>query len=499
MTSLEIPLAGGNLGPAPPRPDRAARTRQSRTRRRLVDSRGNPTFAKARGDLIFDPGLTNTEFKCLIAIRYHEFNGPGSSRPSNETLIEACNLKPDGPDKGVRAMRRLLNGLVKKGRLRIEKVGRNWDNPTGRLLHLIDRNPGAIPGEPPPSDPPQPDIGALLNGRIPGAHVRFDPGASAPRIDSWRVDENVDVPNDNGSALAGTEDGGTPETIACHPTGSEIAEAAPEAAEAAPGHAGPSLGFPDSPRRGDRTAGILAAPEPAGPRADRGPAEGEPTAGPEAVARTPDRNDVDWREGERLFARYRDRSMILYLEAVEDGGEVTRFRYLPGSVEPIRDEERAELKRSRSQVLAYLRNPTGDPVAVAAPTDVAPTVAVPGQAAGKPAPSVPGPDQARVRKLIVQLHGNADPTIVEEASRAIADALRDHKPESRKTFLGWAGDVRRGRMPEACLLEAFETACGKSIKNRGAAMTDAVRRFRRSEAARRIGPATAGGIHARTP
>ena len=57
------------------------------------------------------------------------------------------------------------------------------------------------------------------------------------------------------------------------------------------------------------------------------------------------------------------------------------------------------------------------------------------------------------------------------------DPLSDHKPESLALFLGLAGDVRRGELAEDCLQWAFEVACVRRIRNRGAALVGAVRRW----------------------
>jgi Helix-turn-helix domain len=201
--------------------------------------------------------------------------------------------------------------------------------------------------------------------------------------------------------------------------------------------------------------------------------------------------DLDWQEGRELYQRYKDGRGVIF-EIAPDDGEMIRPRLLSESATLPGPEEVAELKRCKPQLLAYLRSPSGPPGTATAATRS--TTGVPSGARGKLARAVPLPEQKRVRDLIAQLAGHADPTIEATVGRAIAGAFGDHKPESLKLFLGLAGEVRRGELAEACLQEAFEVACGKTIRNRGAMFTVGVKQWM----AGRRGPASQPVVEARS-
>ena len=80
-----------------------------------------------------------------------------------------------------------------------------------------------------------------------------------------------------------------------------------------------------------------------------------------------------------------------------------------------------------------------------------------------------------MRKKIASLRLNPDPTVEGSVSRAIAEALDDRAEVSLRLFEGLAADVRRGRMAEGCLLDAFESACRATVRNRGKMFTWSIR------------------------
>jgi hypothetical protein len=174
---------------------------------------------------------------------------------------------------------------------------------------------------------------------------------------------------------------------------------------------------------------------------------------------------------ERFFRRLRDRGLILKVDHDPEKGEVIRTSRTSEHVEVIRPEEVAELLRLRPHILAFLK---GEAVPVAS------AAAGRNDGVAKPAGRVPDAAKAQVRALVGRLAGNSDPAIEATTCRAIADALGDHKPESMNLFLGLAGGVRRGRLGEACLQDAFEAACGRKVENRGKMFTAMVKRWKHS-------------------
>jgi hypothetical protein len=162
-------------------------------------------------------------------------------------------------------------------------------------------------------------------------------------------------------------------------------------------------------------------------------------------------------QAREFVLRLRRRGMYLDLGTGPDGAEGIRPRH-GESVKPLQPDEIDELKRLRPHILAYLKGPVGPTPGPAGGQ---------GDARGKPAPAVPGPVQAEVRKLIVQLPGNPDPEIEARVCRAISEALSDRKPKSLAMFLGQAGHVRRGGLAVGCLLDAFEAGCSLGARHRG--------------------------------
>ncbi len=196
---------------------------------------------------------------------------------------------------------------------------------------------------------------------------------------------------------------------------------------------------------------------------------------PEASAAwTPRELAVDFR------SRMRDRGLLL--KPTDDGH--IRVEAIPSAVPPapIEPDEVAKLLQLKPEILAVLRGevkvPAGPP-AVSKPEALE-------TAKPRPAPQVRNP--GRVHSLLGQLARNSDSTIEAVACRALAEALGDQKPASLKLFLGLVGDVRRGNLPEGCLQEAFDAACGKKVGNRGAMFTYMVKRWRQSARGGRMTP-----------
>jgi hypothetical protein len=98
-------------------------------------------------------------------------------------------------------------------------------------------------------------------------------------------------------------------------------------------------------------------------------------------------------------------------------------------------------------------------------------------ATGKPAPPVPSRVQTKVRSLISQTTGNPDPAFEAILCQTLCDALNDQAEESRSLFLGLARSVRRKFLPQHIFQDAFECACGRHVRNRGAVFTASVKRF----------------------
>jgi hypothetical protein len=185
----------------------------------------------------------------------------------------------------------------------------------------------------------------------------------------------------------------------------------------------------------------------------------------------------------KLVARIRAGGINLKVEQDPVQGETIRSYRMTPSYGEISEADQDELRRLRTHVLAYLKGPV-DPVSS--------TTDKPGSStAGKPAPAVPGRVQAEVRNLIGQLPGNTDPAIEATVCRAISEALGDRKPQSLETFLGLAGDVRRGGLAVGCLQDAFEAGCSRTARNRGAMFTKGLKDSIRIS--RRIGDRRAAG------
>src|SRR4051794_20838964 len=68
-------------------------------------------YFQAAAALIFHPELSPAEKLLVMAIGLSDRGDGNGGFPSNATLIKACGLKSTGPDKGMKALRRLLGGL----------------------------------------------------------------------------------------------------------------------------------------------------------------------------------------------------------------------------------------------------------------------------------------------------------------------------------------------------------------------------------------------------
>ncbi len=175
-----------------------------------------------------------------------------------------------------------------------------------------------------------------------------------------------------------------------------------------------------------------------------------------------------------LVKKLRDAGIDPSVE-VRPEGEWIACRPRTPSIRAIPPEAGYWMRRLKPHVLANLK---GEP----APAAV-------GEAAGGPTsgdgvgPAAPVPKAVRgdVLARIDRHPGQPGPSADGELARAIGAALRDQKPESLATFLGFAGDVRRGGMSVGLLIGAFEQACGQGMRNRGAVLIAAVKKDRKLE------------------
>ena len=239
----------------------------------------------------------------------------------------------------------------------------------------------------------------------------------------------------------------------------------------------------------ETTLNVAALADPGdGTAADGGPGAGEGTS-PAAPAAPLDSRQL---AAYRLVGGLWRRDVRFGIDA--DGGVTWTVPH--PHVEPPSESERAAIRALMPEVLVELRSrgvrmpaasspgPGGRPGA-AVIADAIPAV-------GRPAPPVPGASRSDVRARIASLPGNPDRSVVASTARALASALGPHRDEGLTvaTFLGLAGDVRAGGLPEACLHDAFEAACGRK-RSRGAAFVDSVKRWKRSNG-RRGWPTTPG-------
>jgi hypothetical protein len=212
-------------------------------------------------------------------------------------------------------------------------------------------------------------------------------------------------------------------------------------------------------------------------------AEGTPPAAPAAPAASPEaRRNAAYRLAGELLGTDRHRRFRDLRPRVDESGEI-RWTAPPGAGPLPSAEELALIERLRPEFLAELASrgfkaparPTATPLAGEGSDRPA--------ADGKPAPKVPPAVQADVRSRIARLRLPETPRAdVAETARVLADALGPHENPGLTvaTFLGLAGDVRKGVLAEACLQEAFEEACGRKAESRGAVFIAAVKRWKQS-------------------
>jgi hypothetical protein len=129
VSHLSFAVPAGPSGAIGPRTDIESMPRD------WFDSRGRLKFVKATPDVRYASDLTNTEKSLLLEIKAWDRDGRGCW-VYDDTLIHATGLKATGPDRGKRALRRLIEGVAAKGKLEVERVRRSSDNPTGRIFHL---------------------------------------------------------------------------------------------------------------------------------------------------------------------------------------------------------------------------------------------------------------------------------------------------------------------------------------------------------------------------
>jgi hypothetical protein len=184
---------------------------------------------------------------------------------------------------------------------------------------------------------------------------------------------------------------------------------------------------------------------------------------------------------EKLFGRLRDRGIILKAGHDPERGEVVRWEPQGPWVEAIRDDEAEQLRRLKPHVLAFLK---GDPESKPDPTPPAHE----GSPAPTVAPKVPRAVKARVTALIAALDSGSPASDDVAAGRAIAQALGDDKPLSIETFAGYARKARAGEMPRAVLIDAFEAACRKGKRNRGAFLVGLIQDWRSDHSGGSRGP-----------
>ena len=198
------------------------------------------------------------------------------------------------------------------------------------------------------------------------------------------------------------------------------------------------------------------------------PIETKPPAAAEATRPPlePGASAARQREAEQLTERLRRRGIHLRLDS--GSGEV-RWSLAPGYADPDppSDDEKAALQRLKPEIVALLKGP-------------------PASAPGAPdrpqrTPRVRAAPQ--IRNLISQLE--AAPQSDDKDCKRFADLImsdpgfscNDEDPKrSRETFLGWARDLKTGKLPKAILIEAFDEACRPKAGKRGAVFVAAVKR-----------------------
>ena len=155
-------------------------------------------------------------------------------------------------------------------------------------------------------------------------------------------------------------------------------------------------------------------------------------------------------------------------------------RLNPGA-EPLNEPETAALRLLKPEIVALLTRKQAEAAAgTDAPAD---------DDTAKPAPRVR--NAAEVRRMIGRL--TAGPPGDDSACQAFADRLVDDPAfacndqdgaTSRETFLGLAREVKHKGLPEAVLVGAFDDACGREVRNRGAYLIASVKRRKSDHLAR---------------
>ena len=197
------------------------------------------------------------------------------------------------------------------------------------------------------------------------------------------------------------------------------------------------------------------------------------------VATDPPRASAAWtprEQAEKFFRRLRDRGLILKIALDPERGEVIQTYGLTNSVEPIQEEEIAELRQLRPRSAAFLKGSR---------SQARHRLRFRESSAGPTSSGFRSGRGAVAAEAVMS--GNRDDAIETRVSRALGEALNDRKLESQALFLGLAGEVRRGVLAEGCLQEAFEAACGRQVENRGAMLTVMVRRWMGRSRGARVG------------
>ena len=200
-----------------------------------------------------------------------------------------------------------------------------------------------------------------------------------------------------------------------------------------------------------------------GPGAADPPSPRQATDGPRRPAPT-DRQ----REAFRLVDLLRGRG----IRFTRDGEAGWRWDRAAG-IEPPGADERAELARLRPEVYELLdgRSP------IVAPGRGSPAAG--DQAAGSAPPIKPESRQAVGKRIGALDAGEA--SAADELAAALVDAFRDaDRATSLATYRGIADDARRGHngLSPGVISDAFEAACARNVRNRGAAFIAAIRRLK---------------------
>lgn len=148
------------------------------------------------------------------------------------------------------------------------------------------------------------------------------------------------------------------------------------------------------------------------------------------------------------------------------GEKVQMWQHAPDSPPPTA-EERERLGRLKPELVALIAQSERRPVSSAG--------AAPVRRAGAP----PFRNPHRIRVLMGLLGPGAGEASCRELAEALVAECRDSDVElSRRTYLGIARDVCRGRISQADLQTSFEIASGPGIHHRGRALIAEVRRRR---------------------